>query len=239
MVCANVKNGAELISWSRVFKATQEDQVLVRAIEAVERGMPDSSYDMEKDLRIFHQFRQRLHVVRGVLCYKNRIIILQGSVLAGIHAAHQGVTGMTGRINDTVFWPGIHTDIIKTRAGCETCMREAPSQPAGFPNAPPSPEYPFQMIVADYFSLHGDNFLIIADRFTGWQQVYPAPPGKFVGQHFTIQVGWSTASLRGRASFCVKREDNPFEDNLVRGMDVQQSPLWVGWRTNFQARAFY
>ena len=72
MVCANVKNGAELISWSRVFKATQEDQVLVRAIEAVERGMPDSSYDMEKDLRIFHQ----LHVVRGVLCYKKRIIIL-------------------------------------------------------------------------------------------------------------------------------------------------------------------
>ena len=110
--------------------------------------------------------------------------VLRGSVLAGIHAAHQGVTWMTGRIDETVFWPGIHTDIIKTRAGCKTCMREAPSQPAGFPNAPPSPEYPFQMIVADYFSLHGNNFLIIVDRFTGWNQVYPAPPGKFDGQYF-------------------------------------------------------
>ena len=187
MVCANVQDGAELISWSRVFKATQEDPVLVRVIELVERGMPDSSYELDKDLRIFHQFRHSLHVVRGVLCYKDRIVIpqvLHGSVLAGIHAAHQGVTGMTGRIDETVFWPGIHTDIIKTRAGCKTCMREAPSQPAGFPNAPPSPEYPFQMIVADYFSLHGNNFLIIVDRFTGWNQVYPAPPGKFDGQHF-------------------------------------------------------
>jgi hypothetical protein len=105
-------------------------------------------------------------------------------VLAGIHAAHQGVTGMTGRIDETVFWPGVTTDIIRTRSGCMTCVREAPSQPAGFPTAPPSPAYPFQMICADDFSLQGHNFLVVADLFTGWQQVYPAPPGKFDGRHF-------------------------------------------------------
>jgi hypothetical protein len=49
--------------------------------------------------------------------------------------------------------------------------------------ARPSPGYPFQMIVADYFSLHGNNFLVVADRFSGWKQVYPALPGKFDGKH--------------------------------------------------------
>jgi hypothetical protein len=63
-------------------------------------------------------------------------------------------------------------------------VREAPSQPAGFPTAPPSPDYPFQIVVADYFSLQGHNFLVVADRFTGWQQVYPAPPGKFDSKNF-------------------------------------------------------
>ena len=30
-----------------------------------------------------------------------------------------------------------------------TCVREAPSQPACFPVLTPSPDYPFQMLVAD------------------------------------------------------------------------------------------
>ena len=176
-----------VISWGRVFKATQEDPILVRVIEEVERGMPDTSYELEKDLRPYHQFRHCLHVVDGVLCYKDRLVIpevLRKDVLASVHAAHQGVTGMTARIDGCVFWPGIHTDIIRTRNSCKTCTREAPSQPAGFPTAPPSPEYPFQMIVADYFSLQGHNFLVVACRFTGWQQVFSAPPGQFDSKTF-------------------------------------------------------
>jgi len=40
------------------------------------------------------------------------------------------------------------------------------------------------MVVADYFAIQGNNFLVIADRFTGWQQVYPTPPWKFDGKSF-------------------------------------------------------
>ena len=43
--------------------------------------------------------------------------------------------------------------------------------------------YPFQMLVADYFSLHGHNFLVIADRFTGWNAIVTTPTGKFYGQN--------------------------------------------------------
>ena len=83
---------------------------------------------------------------------------------------------MAGRIDETVFLPGIYPDIVKTRGSCMTCIREAPSQPAGFPVAPPSPHYPFQMLVADFFSIHGHNFLGIADRFTGWNAIVSIPP---------------------------------------------------------------
>ena len=54
-----------------------------------------------------------------------RIIIpvkLRPQVLETIHAAHQGVSGMISRVEDTVFWPGICTEIIKTRGGCLTCV---------------------------------------------------------------------------------------------------------------------
>ena len=152
---------------------------MLRVIDHIQRGMPYSGLEIDKGLREFHRFCHNLHdVVDGVLCYRDRIVVpiaLRGQVLAGIHAAHQGVSGKAGRINETVFWPGIDQDIIRTRCSCMTCIREVPSQPAGFPVAPPSPEYPLQMLVADYFSLHGHNFLVIDDRFTGWNAIVSTP----------------------------------------------------------------
>ena len=52
----------------------------------------------------------------GVLCYKDRVVIpnkLWSRVLNIIHGVHQGVSGMISRVEDSVFWPGITTDIIK------------------------------------------------------------------------------------------------------------------------------
>merc|ERR1719495_2074681 len=60
----------------------------------------------------------------------------------------------------------------KTRASCRECHRIAPSQPAAPPVSPPSPEYPFQLQVCDYFSLHGRNYLALADRYSGWLTAY-------------------------------------------------------------------
>ena len=53
-------------------------------------------------------------------------------------------------------------------------MRDAPSQPTGVPVAPPSPSFPFQYVVGDYFSLAGVNYLILGDRFSGWLSIYEA-----------------------------------------------------------------
>ena len=159
-----------MMSWNIVQRATQADGAMLRLMDRIRRGMPDFGLELDKDPREFHRYRHDLHVVDGVLCYRDRIMVpaaLREQVLAGIHAAHQGVSGMAGRKDETVFWPGINPDILRTRGSCMTCIREASSQPAGFPVAPPNPDYPFQMLVADYFLLHGHNFLVIADRFTG------------------------------------------------------------------------
>ena len=61
----------DMISWGKVYKATQEDHKLVKLIDELERGMPESSYDLEKELRLYHQFRHNLHMVDWVVCYKD------------------------------------------------------------------------------------------------------------------------------------------------------------------------
>ena len=171
-----------VITWNRLYEAVQEEPLMVKLMEVVLRGFPQSSYDIHEDLRPYHKYRHELHIAGGVVCYKDRVVIptgLRQQVLETIHAAHQGVSGMVSRVEDTVFWPGISTDIIRTRGSCLTCVKDAPSQPAGTPVAPPTPSFPFQYVVGDYFSLAGINYLILGDRFSGWLSIYSAGAGEF------------------------------------------------------------
>ena len=175
--------GAEavLITWDGLKMATREDGVLAQVMEMVDRGFPDSQHEMPDQTRPFHRFRHGLMVLGEVLCYKTRVVVpreLQQQVLDTLHSAHQGVSGMLNRAEQSVFWPGISEDIMRLRSECRTCVRNAPSQPAGKPVAPPSPDYPFQLIVGDYFHLEGYDYLVMADRYSGWISVYTMGKGE-------------------------------------------------------------
>ena len=171
-----------IIIWLHLQEETRKDNNLVKLMEQIQCGIPDSVYEMAKEIREFHKFRHGLMVMDGVVCYKNRVVIpgvLQQRVLDILHAAHQGVSGMVNRAEQAVFWPHITTDISKMRATCRTCVRNAPSQPAGPPVTPPSPSYPFQMIAAGYFHLDGWNNLVLGDRYSGWISVYRTGRGEY------------------------------------------------------------
>ena len=84
---------------------------------------------------------------------------------------------MTARAQASVFWPGITSDIARTRDNCGTCDTVAPSQPSLDAAAPAIPTYPFELICSDYFDLEGTHYLVTVDRFTGWVDVRRAEPG--------------------------------------------------------------
>ena len=175
-------NDISVVTWDKLKKVAEEDAAMVKLMEIVMRGFPQSSYELDETIKQFHKFRHDLHVADGVVCYKDRIVVpiqLRQQILEAIHAAHQGVTGMFSRVEDTVFWPNITTDILRTRGACLTCARDAPSQPAVTPVSPPVPSFPFQYVVGDYFSLAGNNYLVLGDRFSGWLSIYSAGAGEF------------------------------------------------------------
>ena len=66
----------------------------------------------------------------NVILYNRRVVIpssLREEVLQGLHAAHQGVSGMQARAEQTVFWPGIYKDLVSTREACRECNIKATS----------------------------------------------------------------------------------------------------------------
>ena len=69
-------DGMPMISWNRVHRATQEDGTMTRLIYTNQRGMPDTSYELDQDLREYHQHRHDLHMMDRVVCSRDRIVIL-------------------------------------------------------------------------------------------------------------------------------------------------------------------
>ena len=100
----------------KVVDWTHHDTNMAKLIEVIQNGFPATCYELSKDIREYFQFRNELHMVDGAICYKDRIVIpeyMRIYVCDSAHAAHQGVTGMVSRLNCSVFWPRIHSDIMK------------------------------------------------------------------------------------------------------------------------------
>ena len=116
----------KLVTWQEMREATNNDMVLVKLREEIQRGMADSMHEVPAELKEFHRYRHGLLVMDGVVMYKQRLVVpgsLQKRVLETLHAAHQGVSGMINRAEQSIFWPSITTDITRTRAMCRTCVR--------------------------------------------------------------------------------------------------------------------
>lgn len=68
----------------------------------------------------------------------------------------------------TVWWPGINSDITSTVRGCGACQEMLPSQPKEPLLSDPLPSRPFEETSADLFTHAGKDYLVYADRLSGW-----------------------------------------------------------------------
>ena len=164
-----------VITWDVLEKETYSDEVLQSLKRQILSGFPPNQTDLPTELKPYFKFRLGLHLIEDIIAYKERIVIpenLRTRILQILHSGHSGVSSMINRAEQSIFWPGITNDIAQIRYSCLTCIKNAPSLAAGTPNAPPEPQYPFQSIVCDFFALNGHNYLVIADRFSGWISVF-------------------------------------------------------------------
>ena len=166
------------ITEERLTTAAMADADYQELLHLCTNGFPTNAANMPNTLRPFHKLQHQLHATHGLIFLGNRVVVpqkLRREVLEGLHAAHQGVSGMKARAATCVFWPGISADIASRRAHCQVCNTIAPSQPPQ-PLRPASPPtYPFELVAADYFSLGNATYLVYADRYTGWVTISKSP----------------------------------------------------------------
>ena len=170
------ENGIRAVTFDDVKSEVSKDQEMLELVTAISNEMDSDSFP--DNLSAYNKYRENLSVLDNVPMYGRRVIIprsLRKKVLESLHSAHQCTVKMMDRARDSVFWPGMTNDVENTRKMCSYCERNSPSQAAMPPLPLQSPEYPHQMVTADYCNIKGKSWLVIADRFSGWLSVYYYP----------------------------------------------------------------
>ena len=166
-VCKVGAEGLRAVTFDRVKEATDVDEELLELRDVIINGQELNAERLSHYKRYMGEFT----VLDGVIFSGNRILIprsLRQEVLEVLHMAHQGVTGMYHAAQHSVMWPGLHDDLEGVRRACDSCNVNARSNSNLPPRPIEDPEYPFQMISMDYFTEKGKQWLILADRYSGW-----------------------------------------------------------------------
>ena len=157
-----------------------QDQTYQRLLSKVKHNSWLAGKAQESpDMKPYHSIRDRLSISDNLVIYTydqgpTRVVVpeaLRKKVAANLHAGHQGLDSMQRRARHTVYWPGIDGDLAHCRSSCTPCNTNAPSQPAETLIMTPPPEYPFQKTAADICHIKGTNYMVYADRLTGWIEI--------------------------------------------------------------------
>ena len=112
----------------------------------------------------------------GLILKGDRVVIpesLWAQVLEPTHTGHQGETKCLLLARQSVFWPGITSDIRQMVKNCELCNKHQPAQPKLPAMQPDLPTRPWEKLRSDIFQFNGSKYLIIVDYYSRFPVIRP------------------------------------------------------------------
>ncbi|KAK7096429.1 hypothetical protein V1264_005727 [Littorina saxatilis] len=147
-------------------KETGQDPLCETLKKYTQEGWPYSC--PEEKLKAFWAVRHEISIHEGLLLYGSRIIIpetLRKDVLQKVHAGHQGIVKCRALARESVWWPGLSSQIETMVTNCPTCMQERKVPPE--PLIPTqTPDFPWQKVGMDLFDFKGDQYLLVIDYYS-------------------------------------------------------------------------
>ena len=67
-VINSIGTDLEALTWEKVMDWTHCDPNMVKLIEVIQNGFPDTCYELPKDIREYFQSHNELHMVDGAIC---------------------------------------------------------------------------------------------------------------------------------------------------------------------------
>ena len=92
-------------------------------------------------------------------------------MLKAIHASHLGIVKCKSRARESLFWPGISSQIEEEIEKCSTCalnQKQNPKQPMLETD---TPNRPWSIVSTDLLEFRGHHYLITVDHYSKWPEL--------------------------------------------------------------------
>ena len=137
-----------------------------------QNGWPEYE-KIDPSAKPYWDFQGEITIGDGLLLRGRRIIVpegLQTETLQKLHEGHQGIVRRRLRARVSVWWPGLSRQMSTFIKKCPECSRD--STPHKEPLIPSTlPDYPWQKIATDLFTLKGDSHIVIVNYFSRYPEV--------------------------------------------------------------------
>ena len=168
-VIASVSLAADQ-SLSEMIQQASEDEDYQRVINAFESGKSPASLPPNHPARAHANVWSEILLQDGLMCLGTRIIVPQNmrkKVLHLLHKSHPGFARMKTQLQTLYYFPGMVANCKTLVKTCEQCQRLQPLLPAE-PLLQTVAQYPMEQVSVDLASGGGNDYLVMADRFSGF-----------------------------------------------------------------------
>jgi hypothetical protein len=137
-------------------------------------GWPDTRQEAPIAVRPYYDSRAEMSVSDGIIFKGMRIVIpptLREQMIRLIHESHLGIVKCKQRARETLYWPGMNSDIEEAVKNCTKCAQfqnKLPHEPL-IPTPPP--DLPFVEVGSDLFTIGSKDYLLLVDYYSKFIEV--------------------------------------------------------------------
>ena len=155
-------------------RQASSDEEMIKLKETIMTGWPTHKDQVPVEIRAFFPYRDELTVQDGLVIRGQRLVIpksLRRKMTTKCHAGHLGINASLRRARDTIFWPGMSTEVRDFVETCGICS----SMPVKLSPEPvisrEIPERPWQRVGSDIMTFESKNYLITTDPHSSFFEI--------------------------------------------------------------------
>ena len=158
----------------RIREETETDETLQMLKRIIIQGWPSERDAVHELLTPYYSYRDELAVQDGLIFKGERVIIpinLRKEMKEKIHSSHLGIEGCLRRARESLFWPGMSSEIKQFIATCDVCRTYDAGQQKESLMSHELPTRPWERVAADLFTWNGKEYLVTVDYHSNFFEV--------------------------------------------------------------------
>lgn len=163
---------------SHLRKETDADESLQMLKAVIQQGWPEKRDDLPGQLHPYFSIRCEMSVQDGLVFKGERVVVprsLRSDMKQRIHSSHVGTQACLRRAQESLYWPGMASELKEYIATCETCRRYETSQQKETFMGQEVPARPWERIGTDLFTWDSKDFLITVDYYSNFWELDQLP----------------------------------------------------------------